>query len=312
MFFTCRICEGQNLVPNGDFEQYSVCPTWYAQLDSTLLYWMNPCIAPFIPGGTPDYYNSCAPSGDVGVPVNANINYQPARSGNGYAGIITWNANMTSREYIEVPLSSQLISNECYHFEMYVNLRNTCQYGTDAIGVYFSDTAVAIPNVVLLPFPPQINNIGYIIDTLNWVLVSGNYTATGGENYLIIGNFNDDANTNAFGISSSGSPGAYYFIEDVSLTPCTGIEQQNVNDEIKIYPNLFTDILNIKANNNSLSEIILYDITSRKLLHQQFTNTLTLNTSHLSKGIYIYELRPVLISSGNKNGVIKKGKVVKD
>jgi hypothetical protein len=37
-----------------------------------------------------------------------------------------------------------------------------------------------------------------------------------------------------------------------------------------------------------------------------------LNTSHLSKGIYIYELRPVPFSSGNKNGVIKKGKVVKD
>jgi PKD repeat protein/predicted esterase len=95
----------------------------------------------------------------------------------------------------------------------------------------------------------------------------------------------------------------------------TPVSVNNISSEgwqIKISPNPVNDELTIKINSNELSEIILYDITSRKLLHQQFTNTLTLNTSQLSKGIYIYELRPVLISSGNKNGVIKKGKVVKD
>jgi hypothetical protein len=79
-----------------------------------------------------------------------------------------------------------------------------------------------------------------------------------------------------------------------------------------VYPNPFSDKLNITTKTNDPLEITLFDITSRKLLHQQFTNTLTLNTSHLSKGIYIYELRPVPFSSGNKNAVIKKGKVVKD
>jgi hypothetical protein len=92
----------------------------------------------------------------------------------------------------------------------------------------------------------------------------------------------------------------------------TGINETTNKDGFILFPNPFSNKLTITTHSTTLSEIILYDITSRKLLHQQFTNTLTLNTSHLSKGIYIYELRPVPFSSGNKNGVIKKGKVVKD
>ena len=51
-------------------------------------------------------------------------------------------------------------------------------------------------------------------------------------------------------------------------------------------------------------EIILYDILSQKLLQKKLTNSTTLNTEQLAKGIYIYEVR-------NENGVIQNGKVVK-
>jgi len=74
---------------------------------------------------------------------------------------------------------------------------------------------------------------------------------------------------------------------------------------IIISPNPFTSEFNIKSNGNELLEITLYDITSRKLLHQKFMNSVSLNTKQLAKGIYLYEVR-------NKNEVIKKGKVVKE
>jgi hypothetical protein len=77
------------------------------------------------------------------------------------------------------------------------------------------------------------------------------------------------------------------------------------NKEFILYPNPFNDKLNITINNNELSDIILYDITSRNLIQQKFTNSISLNTEQLAKGIYLYEVR-------NKSGVIKKGKVVKD
>jgi hypothetical protein len=73
----------------------------------------------------------------------------------------------------------------------------------------------------------------------------------------------------------------------------------------QLFPNPVTNQLTVKTNDNEQSEIILYDIASRKILQQKFTNSVSLNTEQLAKGIYLYEVR-------NKNGVIKKGKVVKD
>ncbi|HKR05306.1 MAG TPA: T9SS type A sorting domain-containing protein [Bacteroidia bacterium] len=72
-----------------------------------------------------------------------------------------------------------------------------------------------------------------------------------------------------------------------------------------IFPNPFINELTVKTNSNELSEIIIYDITSRKILQQIFTNSVLLNTQQLAKGIYIYEVI-------NKKGAIEKGKVVKD
>ena len=91
-----------------------------------------------------------------------------------------------------------------------------------------------------------------------------------------------------------------------SVPPClTGTNIIDENVSATIYHNPITNELIVKTNNHELSEIIVYDIASRKLLRQKFENFVTLNTEQLVKGIYIYEVR-------NKSGVIKKGKVVKD
>lgn len=90
------------------------------------------------------------------------------------------------------------------------------------------------------------------------------------------------------------------------------IDVENIYPEnylMTISPNPFTDKINLISNNKELSEIILYDITSRNLLQQKFTNSISLNTEQLSKGIYIYEVRNNPDKSG---GVVKKGKVVKE
>jgi hypothetical protein len=87
--------------------------------------------------------------------------------------------------------------------------------------------------------------------------------------------------------------------------PLSTAENTSQHVSCNIFPNPVTDKLNVTLNSNDLSEIILYDITSRKLLQQTFSNAVTLNTSHLSKGIYIYEVR-------NNQGVIKKAKLVKE
>ncbi len=302
LLLVCRICTGQNLVPNGGFEQYYGCPSNFNQLDSAYD-WFNPSIDSI--GGSPDYYNQCA-LGYVGIPQNP-IGYQLTNSGNAYSGIYLSQVFLNVREYIEVALSSPLIAT-CYHFEMYVNLGDKSKYTTDAIGVYFSDTIISnIPNGFYLPLSTQINNTtGNIFDSLSWTLVSGNYLAQGGENYLIIGNFKNDSLTPLILANpSSAFASVYVFIDDVSLTPCTAVNYVANDNSFNIYPIPFNNVLNLHFKNDEPLEFILYDIASRKLLQKKITNSVSLNTEQLAKGLYLYEVR-------ERNGLCKKGKVVKD
>jgi hypothetical protein len=100
-----------------------------------------------------------------------------------------------------------------------------------------------------------------------------------------------------------------WLYSDSLVTNCNlvlGVQNISASkSSIELFPNPFSDKLNITLKRNERVEVIIYDITSRKIFNQTFTNSISINTEELSKGIYIYEVR-------NKNGVIKKGKVVKD
>jgi hypothetical protein len=84
-----------------------------------------------------------------------------------------------------------------------------------------------------------------------------------------------------------------------------GIADYVLQNQIMIYPNPFRDELNVIVKQNINSEIIFYDIASRKILLQEFSNFVSLNMEQFEKGIYIYEVR-------NEDGSCKKGKIVKN
>ena len=87
---------------------------------------------------------------------------------------------------------------------------------------------------------------------------------------------------------------------------CTvGNSEYEYISESHLFPNPFNEELNISVNFNGESEIILYDIAGRRLLQQQFNNTISINTAYLAKGIYLYEVR-------QKNNLCSAGKVVKN
>ena len=96
---------------------------------------------------------------------------------------------------------------------------------------------------------------------------------------------------------------------DLAACPNAGlplfVSEDNPIQTLSIYPNPFSNILNIAISNHKNYEIIIYDVLSKKHLQQQFSESLSLNTVQLAKGIYLYEVR-------NKNGVIKHGKIVKE
>jgi hypothetical protein len=76
-------------------------------------------------------------------------------------------------------------------------------------------------------------------------------------------------------------------------------------NSILISPNPFSNEITVKTGINEPSEIIIYDMISRIVMSQKFTNTATLNTSQLGKGIYVFEVK-------DKNALLGKGKIIKD
>lgn len=304
LFLTTSICNSQNLIPNGDFEQYHSCPDDISELDSAL-YWFTPT------DGTSDYYNQCATSNLVGVPDNG-MGHQVAHSGVGYSGIFFYDDllgfSLNYREYLEVQLTSALTAGNCYRFQMYMSLSELSAYAVSDIEVHFSSGPVTNfgTQAPLLVTPQIVNTGSYITDTVNWVTFAANYTANGTETHIVIGSFKDDSMADTLFVNANTGIEhfAYYYIDDVSLMLCTGVEEQNYHQEINSFPNPFNDGLNFSCNSNSDSQVIIYDIASRIIFNGSFTSSIHLNTSQFSKGIYMYEIR-------NEDVVVKKGKLIK-
>ena len=77
-----------------------------------------------------------------------------------------------------------------------------------------------------------------------------------------------------------------------------------IEDAVQVYPNPFADKISVYIHSDAAAEIVVYDISSRKLLQQSFVGMTSLNTSQLASGMYLYEVR-------NAEGILKQGKVVK-
>jgi hypothetical protein len=83
------------------------------------------------------------------------------------------------------------------------------------------------------------------------------------------------------------------------------LDEEIAEPMVTVYPNPATSVLNIKVNQNTPTEIGLYDLVGRKLLAEKLTANTVVNIEHLANGIYIYQIQ-------NKNGVIKTGRFIKE
>jgi hypothetical protein len=92
-----------------------------------------------------------------------------------------------------------------------------------------------------------------------------------------------------------------------SCTPGSplSVNEHNTLPGVLVYPVPVSDRLTISNNTSESLEIILYDVTARELLHQYFTNSVTLNTGQFAPGIYLYKII-------NRTGGEKTGKIVKE
>lgn len=297
MYLTALACNAQiNFVPNPDFEQHTQCPQNGEM--SYLISWYDPTLV------TSDYYNLCASS--CSNPMIGCYGIQQPRSGSGFIGLIAYiNNGSIAREYVQIQLTEPLLAGVEYCISFYASLGDTCDYAVNNLGCLLSNQAIVAPTppyANLIQIPPQIVNDGLInplTSTSGWTKVEGSFVAQGGEQYLTIGNFFDDNQTDTVftGGANGGGIGmmaSYYYVDDVSVNIC------NYAPPAVILPNIFTpnndginDVYFIQSEAVSRYRLDIYNrwgIEIRTLSDQDTLWDGTYNGQFLTDGVYFCRL----------------------
>jgi OOP family OmpA-OmpF porin len=219
LFFSLLL-PAQNFLPNGDFENYSSCPkSMHTIEDGVLIDWYQP-----IKDCTPDYFNVCGTELCSQVPYNT-MGYQQPGSGKGYIGFwayIPFTGAAYSREFIACQLKSPLEKGKEYTLKLNLSLANNSCWSLSSIGVAFTSfyPTAQMPAEFLLLKHYQYDAGKQLSDTASWMPVEFTFTATGDENYFVLGNF-DFSNKNAKKLpykpeKTSFWHACYYYVDDVS------------------------------------------------------------------------------------------------
>ena len=288
-----------NLVFNPSFEDYQECPRKIDALGklTTVDAWYQPT------AGSADYYNVCG-SRDCGVPRNK-LGIQDAHFGNGFCGIYC--SKTDYREYLQTELKEPLKTGEMYRVSFYVSLSEYSSGAVATIGALFTaervgDTvrsvlmdktikqlAPGISQTVATYFEPQVvNDYERVLDdTKAWMQVSGVFTAKGGERFMTIGNFYPASQSNVVDLDSLTYllPGAYYYIDDVSVT-CLGCSEDSkpeADTARAIAEITMTYADTLKVGSTFVLHNIFFDFDKATLLQQSYNelhNLLAILQSH--------------------------------
>jgi len=198
------------MVSNPSFEDTVSCP--YSNEIYKIIDWSNPSTA-----GTPDVYHSC-----TGIfPEFNGYAFQYPGEGQCALGLYAQGDDGTDlREYIQGQLVSPLNAGSTYCVSFFVNLLDSFSFATYGMGMYIPNSPISSSDWFPLPYTPQVSNpSGNILtDKIGWTKITGSFVASGGEQFITIGNFNNDLNCNMVFVGpSTGPPWPYYLIDAVSI-----------------------------------------------------------------------------------------------
>lgn len=221
--FFCNSVIAQNLVPNPGFEEVTRCPHSFTtdKNDFIVPGWESPT------SGTPDHFHACS-WGEADVPFNW-AGSSNAHAGKAYAGLYLWNHRTDDknyREYIQCELAEPLVQGERYILEFFYKLAPYSVYACNRIGLVLTEKRINTSHDQVLPFVPVLSvekDTAVSKESGSWERARIEYEATGGEQYLTIGNFFSNADTRhtrlpfRIGKNSMLTTSAYYYIDDVSV-----------------------------------------------------------------------------------------------
>ncbi len=297
LFYFVAKPQAQNLIQNGSFENYTNIDCTYGGFDNGNPPY-NHVVDNWYGYQTPDYHNLiCSPLGWFNTP-NSYFGFNYSKHGNGYAGLVVYAKGGYDKEYIYQNLTQPLQFGKVYCLSFYVNRADRFTYAIKNIGALFTNSLPSTSNIFEINAIPQVVHTGgFISDTTQWTEIQGCFTANGGEQYITIGNFTsnfntDTLNTNSINLVPGREGVSYYYIDDISLIDqsTVGVNELEKGKGFDIYPNPTNSILNIRGKNqqlqnatieikNTLGQIVYFDVYTHQI-----------NLSHLPAGIYFITL----------------------
>jgi hypothetical protein len=294
IFLFSRNLPAQNLVSNPGFEDTVHCPVTAGQIE-----WATGWQ---IFGESPDYYNACAPSCNfcVGVPDNFS-GHQSPYLGNAYAGLVTSSVSIhEAREYIATELVNPLQIGKKYFVSAYICRGSSSQAhgASNNFGFKFTSYQYTYFNPIPANNFAQVVDTSILLDSLNWTLFSGSFSADSNYKYLVIGNFFDDAHTDTVEMDSANFifNSAYYLIDEVCVTPDSG----NCSPLLSVQNNLFDTNFKIYFKNGQLiidnpqlitAEMEIYNLSGQRVFQNNLkSNTESYNVHDFPSQLYVLKI----------------------
>jgi hypothetical protein len=315
--FTAFNCKSQNLINNGSFESYTNPLNCYGGFDNYNATPIYHVLDNWYGYYTPDYFHDTCTNGPLpnqyGFDIPANLfGYSNTKNGNAYIGLTFYQKSDESKEYVYQQLSTPLQAGKMYCLSFYVSRSYRSTYAIKNIEVLFSNTLINLSNGYIQANPQIIKQTNFVVDTTIWSEIQGCFTANGGEQYLMIGNFNSNANTDTLFIGTTNpipfyGDFSYYYIDDIKLIDQSnvGIRSIESNNNFEIYPNpntgllKFNDLRYCKGDYN----VKILDLFGKEIINEVLKEELDI--SSFDKGVY------TLLLYKNKQLVVTK-KVMKN
>jgi hypothetical protein len=224
---------------------------------------------------------------------------------------MAWSSQFpNAREFIGVPLKENLLAEQEYRVQFSVNLLDCLCFSVKNLGAYLSEGQPSNQLENLLVLQPQVFYQGntFLDDKVDWMIITGIFTAQGGENFITIGNFDDDLRTDTSQVNCAlNYTTVGYYLDDVSVIPVDSLTEIVENDfpAINIYPNPANSSLFIELHldEGATATLEFHSITGSLITSISIENTKSeIDISSLLPGLYFYTIyiNQELISTGKQ------------
>lgn len=279
-----------NLVMNPSFETHSLCPSNTGADVDKAIGW-DTCRS------TADYFHTCGTNSFSQIPKNYFGKQYPAH-GNAYSGFCTFHQSYFYRELIIGQLSSALSVSQKYFISFKVSRADSnfiIGYSSNKMGVKFTKVK---QNYVQVNNSAHFYSNNVINDSVNWTKLFGSFLADSAYQYIMIGNFFDDANTTL--VNDGNGVAAYYYIDEVCVSTdsaftknyvTVGFPELNHNiDNLIFYPNPAHENFTLSNfNNHEIKIFNSYGIIIEPTIEIK-SNSYNINCSHWPSGLYFVEV----------------------